>query len=1377
MPSRMPRLRPRLGVSAVFVTVLALLVAGFAPAYAAGESTISGTVTRQGSLSATPLSGVTVSLLTADGAALTPAVTTTTAADGTYTLTADTPGTYNVSFARTGYDTEYFTESATAAGAQDLVIAASSTRPGTNATLSNSTTSEIGGTITTTGGAPISGVEVRIHTRNAADANTGQVSYTPALGSGAAIATTNAQGVWKADVAFGKYIVAFEAGAYQDGYYNSGGSVSTNPATAPEVTVVKGAANANLSAQLAAATTTTIKGKVVVGTTPVQGVEISVEYATLNAGGTTTWTEVQGTKAVTNSNGDYTANVPPTSGGRTYVVGFHAAGYKTEYYNDKTSRTDATPVTATFDTPATGIDAALTAASTVSGKVTDVAGAGLAGVTVAAIKYVPAATASSRGTWVPVTSGTPATEVKTTTASDGTYQLEVQPNVAFRLRYTSSDTNREVRYFPAATVPDEGTNFSLTTSQALTGRNVVLPLLTTVAGNLTESTGSTFSGAGQVQAYRLVSYTELGEQGGPGHSAWFPVGNLDSVESGGFSLRLPTGTYRLKFTDGGAATTGEQGFLPGLVGLDQAPDIAVTAEKSQSNTYALPSKQLVQGKVTDAFGSAEPGRPVKAEYRYVTDIKDGNPVLSGFVTASSDGADTTDARGAYTLRLRGRSYLVSASSASNTSYYYPSAGTQAQAGAVTVNGNDVSGIDISLPSPDTTANAANVDKPWISGVVKGGNTLTANNGTWTPSQATFTYQWFQGQSAIANATAKTYVVPASGGIFGGTTTRGPYSVQVSATVAGQSTPTAVRSLPTGTGSSSTSAADPALENRATPIISGRAAVGETLTTDDGQWSKTATYTYQWLSGGAPIAGATTKTFVVTAAQIGRAITVVVNATDPAFPARAAISSTSANATSEVVAGSLSNTALPTISGDAYVGKTLTADPGTWSRTGLTYAYQWLSNGQAIPGANAKTYVVTADQVTKRITVRVTASSSGYSPASVVSAATNAVTDPLNDPSQVANKTSPVVTGSAKVGQVLTTTNGEWTNSPTSFSYQWFADQVAITGATSQSYTLTAAQLGKKITVEVTANAPGKTSGKATSDPTDAVVTGPIQSIGKPIVTGSLKPGQVLTATPGGWKPGTGLTFAYQWLSDGTAITGATSATYTVAAGDLGKSLAVRVTASAPGYDSATAVSDATAPVSSSAVSNSVKPSISGVAASGATLTLSEGTWDPAGTTFTYQWLADGAPVAGATGRTLVLTDAQVGAKISVVVTGSFTGSAPAKAVSAETETVTAPRAISVVGGPGVTGTAQVGELLTARPGTVNPSDASVSVQWLRDGVAIPGAVGTTYRLVDADLGTSVSARVTYAKAGYETLTNTSASVGPIVAAPPTKVTPKIKVTK
>lgn len=64
---------------------------------------------------------------------------------------------------------------------------------------------------------------------------------------------------------------------------------------------------------------------------------------------------------------------------------------------------------------------------------------------------------------------------------------------------------------------------------------------------------------------------------------------------------------------------------------------------------------------------------------------------------------------------------------------------------------------------------------------------------------------------------------------------------------------------------------------------------------------------------------------------------------------------------------------------------------------------------------------------------------------------------------------PAISGTAQVGETLTSSTGTFTGDATiTYTYQWFAGGVAISGATSSTFDLTSTQLGKVITVRVTA---------------------------------------------------------------------------------------------------------------------------------------------------------------------------------------------------------------------------------------------------------------------------------------------------------------------
>lgn len=81
---------------------------------------------------------------------------------------------------------------------------------------------------------------------------------------------------------------------------------------------------------------------------------------------------------------------------------------------------------------------------------------------------------------------------------------------------------------------------------------------------------------------------------------------------------------------------------------------------------------------------------------------------------------------------------------------------------------------------------------------------------------------------------------------------------------------------------------------------------------------------------------------------------------------------------------------------------------------------------------------------------------------------------------------PTITGTATVGQVLSCSTGTLHVAGTSYTYQWLADNVAISGATSSTYTLQAGQAGKRVACRVTAVKSGQNSASFTAAPTAAV---------------------------------------------------------------------------------------------------------------------------------------------------------------------------------------------------------------------------------------------------------------------------------------------------
>lgn len=160
-----------------------------------------------------------------------------------------------------------------------------------------------------------------------------------------------------------------------------------------------------------------------------------------------------------------------------------------------------------------------------------------------------------------------------------------------------------------------------------------------------------------------------------------------------------------------------------------------------------------------------------------------------------------------------------------------------------------------------------------------------------------------------------------------------------------------------------------------------------------------------------------------------------------------------------------------------------------------------------------------------------------------------------------NTVAPVVSGTATVGQTLSTTNGTWTGAPApTFTYQWQRSSVNISGATSSTYVLVAADYANTIRCVVKATNTIAPSGVTANSNSTASVAGnaPVNTVA-PVVSGTATVGQTLTTTNGTWTGVPTPTFTYQWQRVTTNISGATSSTYVLVDADAGSTIRCVVT--------------------------------------------------------------------------------------------------------------------------------------------------------------------------------------------------------------------------
>lgn len=166
-----------------------------------------------------------------------------------------------------------------------------------------------------------------------------------------------------------------------------------------------------------------------------------------------------------------------------------------------------------------------------------------------------------------------------------------------------------------------------------------------------------------------------------------------------------------------------------------------------------------------------------------------------------------------------------------------------------------------------------------------------------------------------------------------------------------------------------------------------------------------------------------------------------------------------------------------------------------------------------------------------------------------------------------NTELPSITGTARVGEVLTGDDGEWSGTPEPvLTRQWLADDEPIEGATGTTYEPVEGDIGKVITLAVTGTNGGgeSTAVSEPTDPVEAALAAP-ENTEAPVVSGDAELGALLTATDGEWDGSPPITYTYDWQrspdgeDDWTAI-GATVATYTLVEADEDQFIRCVVTA-------------------------------------------------------------------------------------------------------------------------------------------------------------------------------------------------------------------------
>jgi hypothetical protein len=461
-------------------------------------------------------------------------------------------------------------------------------------------------------------------------------------------------------------------------------------------------------------------------------------------------------------------------------------------------------------------------------------------------------------------------------------------------------------------------------------------------------------------------------------------------------------------------------------------------------------------------------------------------------------------------------------------------------------------------------------------------------------------------------------------------------------------------------------------------ISGIAKQNKTLTASNtlSDVDGMGTVSYQWSADGAAISGATSATLQLGQAQVGKVITVNAVYTDALGNPE---SVSSAN-----TAAVLNVNDLPTggvsVSGQLQQGQTLPASNNLADADGMgTVSYQWFSaETGAISGANAANLTLGQAQVGQHIYAKASYTDGGGKLESKVSASSDAVAN-VND----APTGSVLIDGNAWEGQTLTARSA--INDPDglgAFQYQWLADGQAIDDANASTLVLTPGLVGRSISVQLAYLDGGDTEESVTSSATAEITPRNTAVVGNVQMAGSAAQYQTLQAQIN-LQDDDGLgAFNFQWYatdSNGqkTAIAGATNEILALQQAQVGKRISVN-TSYTDGHGNLESVDSG---LSSAVLNVNDRPtggvSITGPAKQGTALKATNTLADLDGMgTVTYQWKANGTAIASATTDTLTLTQAQVGAKITVTANYIDSFGAPESKTSMSTKAVVAVVAVN-----------------------------------------------------------------------------------------------------
>jgi autotransporter-associated beta strand protein len=580
--------------------------------------------------------------------------------------------------------------------------------------------------------------------------------------------------------------------------------------------------------------------------------------------------------------------------------------------------------------------------------------------------------------------------------------------------------------------------------------------------------------------------------------------------------------------------------------------------------------------------------------------------------------------------------------------------------------------------------------PLATAVAAGGTLRLSVTATGTEP---ITYQWYKDGAPIPSATAANYFVP-----FMTASNAGSYFVTARNEAASATSPAAAVTMQTPVVITSQ-------PSSGTVALGGSYALGVVA-------GGTAPLTYQWFKDGVLLAGANGPTLVITGALASDGAQYTVAVTN-------AVSTSTSTPATLTVLQPLAVTTQP-------AALTLTAGMDAAIRVVATgsapITYQWRKNGANIPSATAASLALLAAQPMDSGSYDVVISNPVGSVTSTQALLT--VCTPLSISSEPSG-------ASVLAGNTFTT--GVSVSGTGPFTYQWRRNGVNLPGATSASLTLAGVLPPDAGAYDVVVSSPVNS---ATSQKATLLVLEPVTITTQPTPLNLNVGGSgTLRVTATGTSP-----LTYQWRKGGSAIPGATSATYPFASAQFTDAASYEVLVSNPAgslLSSPAAVTVATPPVV-------VNQPVGGYVATGGSLNLSV---TAAGTApLAYQWRKAGANLAGATGATYTLAGAQPAdsGAYDVVVTNTA-GTATSVQVN-----------VAVSDPIGLTSQPAPATIAVGASATFSVSGIGTGpllYQWSKDGVPIPGANASSLTIANATAADAATYAATLSNAAQSVTSN------------------------